>query len=68
VGISSSVFTVLFLALTMERLFSPCTRLHDLLIQKQEDDPVHHEMPDYSLGPVKELNLDVSTEEFFERG
>jgi hypothetical protein len=54
----------------MERLFSPCTRLYDLLVENDEDDLDHDELPDYMVDPVEELNLDVSTEEFLsaERG
>jgi hypothetical protein len=40
--------------LTMERLFSPCTRLHDML----ESHRLHSREPFY------ELNMDVSTEDF----
>jgi hypothetical protein len=48
---------------TMERLFSPCTRLHDLLIEDQNDYP-EQRLPDSVVITIKELNLDVSTEEF----
>jgi hypothetical protein len=45
----------------MERLFSPCTRLHDL-IENQDDFNEDFEFSDLEL--LRELNLDVSTEEF----
>jgi hypothetical protein len=41
---------------TMELLFSPCTRLHDLIENQYGDDDTRHEL--------EEVNLDVSTEEF----
>jgi hypothetical protein len=51
----------------MERLFSPCARLHDLLVENQDNDDYDYleddELP-FNRGEVKELNLDVSTEEF----
>jgi hypothetical protein len=57
------------LTLTMERLFSPCTRLHDLLVENQDNDHEDDDGLDHYLllniaENVKELNLDVSTEEF----
>jgi hypothetical protein len=41
----------------MEGLFSPCTRLYDLLVENYEDGV------DQPVQPIQELNLDVSTEE-----
>jgi hypothetical protein len=49
---------------TMERLFSPCTRLHDVLRRNMEDNPVNGELPDFIVHPVRELILNVSTEQF----
>jgi hypothetical protein len=43
----------------MERLFSPCTRLHDSL----ESQGRLEEVVEHDLEPLQELNLDVSTEE-----
>jgi hypothetical protein len=48
----------------MERLFSPCTRLHDLIVENEDDYLEYGELPDNIDENVKELNLDVSTEEF----
>jgi hypothetical protein len=48
----------------MERLFSPCTRLHDLIVENEDDYLEYGELPDHIDENVKELNLDVSTEEF----
>jgi hypothetical protein len=50
----------------MERLFSPCTRLHDILESPGERLERFRRSP----GGLQELNLDVSTEEFLtaERG
>jgi hypothetical protein len=50
----------------MERLFSPCTRLHDLLESRGRLERVRRRHPE----PLQELNLDVSTEELLsaERG
>jgi hypothetical protein len=50
------------LALTiMERLFSPCTRLHDLLVENQDDIMENGER--FHIETLRELKLDVSTEE-----
>jgi hypothetical protein len=51
---------------TMERLFSPCSRLHDLL--ESQDRLWDNERNDFQN--IKELNLNVSTEELLsdERG
>jgi hypothetical protein len=62
----SSATAHCFALTIMERLFSPCTRLHDLLVQNQEGDnelelPDYN--PDYNIENVKELKLDVSIEE-----
>jgi hypothetical protein len=46
----------------MERLFSPCTRLHDIIIEHQDGYLAYVELPDNIDENVKELNLDVSTE------
>jgi hypothetical protein len=46
--------------LTMERLFSPCTRLHDLIMNRDDID----QRASDALLPCKELNLIVSTEAF----
>ena len=43
----------------MERLFSPCTRLHDIL----ESRGGLEEFEDFNPEGLRELNLDVSTEE-----
>jgi hypothetical protein len=48
---------------TMECHFSPCTRLHDLLIEDQNDYP-EQRLPESIFETIKELNLDISTEEF----
>jgi hypothetical protein len=45
---------------TMERLFSPCTRLHDRLERQGRLEEVRRRHPE----PLQELNLNVSTEEF----
>jgi hypothetical protein len=45
---------------TMERLFSPCTRLHDLTANQDDFD----EDMRYNLQCTEELNLNVPTEEF----
>jgi hypothetical protein len=45
----------------MERLFSPCTRLHDILESPGERLERFRRSP----GGLQELNLDVSTEAFF---
>jgi hypothetical protein len=45
--------------ITMERIFSPCTRLHDIL----ESQGRLHEVIDHDPDPLQELYLDVSTEE-----
>jgi hypothetical protein len=42
----------------MERLFSPCTRLHDILESQGLLEGVSR-----NLGPFQELSLNVSTEE-----
>jgi hypothetical protein len=42
----------------MERLFSPCTRLHDILSQRRLE-----EVRRLNAWPLQELNLNVSTEE-----
>jgi hypothetical protein len=47
----------------MERLFSLCTRLHDLLQNEGLLDHIEDDDRE-SIETVKELNLDVSTEEF----
>jgi hypothetical protein len=54
-----------FALITMERLLSPSTQLHDLLVENAEDN-----LGDHMVEPDKELILDVSTEEFLsaERG
>jgi hypothetical protein len=44
----------------MERLFSPCTQLHDVL----EREGLLDEVIEYNPEPLQELNLNVSTEEF----
>jgi hypothetical protein len=44
----------------MERLFSPCTRLHDLI---ESEAGLYQERTDH-FEIIKELNLDVSTKEF----
>jgi hypothetical protein len=44
----------------MERLFSPCTRLHEIL----ESQGALEEDRDHDPDPLHELNLDVSTEDF----
>jgi hypothetical protein len=51
--------TLFYAALTMERLFSPCTRFRDIL---ERLDRLEH-FRRYHSGPLEELNLDVSTEE-----
>ena len=53
-----------FTTFTMERLFLPCTRLHDLIVENEDDYLEYGELPDNIDENVKELNLDVSTEEF----
>jgi hypothetical protein len=45
----------------MEHLFSPCTRLHDLILENLGD---VYEIIGNDLERLPELNLDVSTEEF----
>jgi hypothetical protein len=44
----------------MERLFSPCTRLHDILESQGRLERVRRHHPEY----LQELNLNVSTDEF----
>jgi hypothetical protein len=44
----------------MERLFSPCSRLHDLLESEGLLEQLRNDDPE----PLQELNLNVSTEEF----
>jgi hypothetical protein len=44
---------------TMERLFSPCTRLHDIL----DNEGCFRFEHEYDLRRLQELNLDVSTQE-----
>jgi hypothetical protein len=46
-------------ALTMERLFSPCTRFNDLLESQGRLEELRRHYPE----PLQELNRDVSTEE-----
>jgi hypothetical protein len=49
----------------MERLFTPCTRLHDLLEENQEEYiEYEYDSHDCNGETLKELNLNVSTEEF----
>jgi hypothetical protein len=43
----------------MDRLFSPCTRLHEMLESRGLLERVRRYHPE----PLQELNLDVSTEE-----
>jgi hypothetical protein len=49
--------------ITMERLFSPCTRLHDLLAETQDDD-LQYTLPHSHIETANDLILDVSTDEF----
>lgn len=53
------------LEVTVEHLFSPCTRLLDLLVEHQDDDLEYqvHQFPGFIDDSVKELIMDVSTEE-----
>jgi hypothetical protein len=55
----------------MELLFSPCTRLHDILESQYDlEEDIEHDPVDFQDLNVEVLNLNVSTEEFLsaERG
>ena len=53
----------LILPPTMERPFSPCTRLHYLLAENQDED-LEYMLPDHFVEDLEEMMLDVSTDEF----
>jgi hypothetical protein len=56
---SPAQFITLRILFTMERLFSPCTRLHDILKSQGQLERLRRH-----LEAFQELNLNVSTEEF----